>query len=103
MDIFSGCPRQIKNSRIKAKWTESELGDSGKLPESKYRSSQIQNEESWALFEPARAEFKNAKIKSQTVWFLRKNGVGPGHIFLETIRKLQKMVFHWYIALPNDR
>ena len=67
MGIFSGCPRQIKNSRIKAKWTESELGDSGKLPKSKYKTSQIQNEESWALFEPARAEFKNAKIKSQTV------------------------------------
>ena len=67
MGIFFGCPRQIENCRIKSKLTESTCGDSGNLPKSKYKTSQIQNEESWALFEPARAEFKNAKIKSQTV------------------------------------
>ena len=57
---------QIKSSRIKSKWTASERSDSGKLPKSKYKSSQIQNEASWALLEPARAKLKNAQIENWT-------------------------------------
>ena len=57
----------MRDNKIERKWIEPTRGVSEKLAKSKYITSQIKSEKSWALFKPATNKYKNAKIKSQTV------------------------------------